>query len=100
MVAETFVIDINGGEITTWKSFWYRAHWGMLIGRSMYDWWRGFEKKGQQSLIIGILGTRSFSSMFPSMPKGEIVGRLERLLEDWFDDDMLHAWLSLSLMSR
>ena len=23
--------------------------------------------------------------------KAEIVGRLERLLEDWFDDDMLHS---------
>ena len=26
--------------------------------------------------LVGILGTRCFSSMFPSMPKGEIVGSM------------------------
>ena len=39
------------------------------------DWWRGFEKKDEQS-FVGIHGTRCFSSMFSSMPKGEIVRRL------------------------
>ena len=36
------------------------------------DWWGGFEKKYLQS-FVGILGTRCFSSMLPSIPKGEIV---------------------------
>ena len=39
------------------------------------DWWRGFEKN-LNNLFVGILGTRCFQSMFPSMPKGEIVRRL------------------------
>ena len=34
-----------------------------------FDWWRRFENL----YIFGILGTRCFSSMLPSMPKGEIV---------------------------
>ena len=33
------------------------------------DWWRRFENL----YIFGILRTRCFSSMLPSMPKGEIV---------------------------
>ena len=35
-------------------------------------------KSKMNNLFVHILGTRCFSSMFPSMPKGEIVTRLLR----------------------
>ena len=67
-----------------------------------FDWWRGFEKKITTIIGFGICGLRCFSSMLPSMPKGEIVsnecwcwviGKIISMI------NMLHSWPCLSLMS-
>ena len=51
------------------------------------------KRKDEQS-FVGILGTRCFSSMLPSMPKGGIVRKGEivrRLVASMNADDMLHS---------
>ena len=43
----------------------------------VYQWgWMIDEEDLKERITVGILGTRCFSSMLPSMPKGEIIGSI------------------------
>ena len=71
----TFEIDVNGGE-NDMKNILY-----VSMGEKYYEvclskiW---LMKKTWNLYTFGIYGTRFFSSMLPSMPKGEIVSN-----ENW-----------------
>ena len=65
-----------------------------------FDWWRRCENL----YIFGILGTRYFSSMLPSMPKGEIVNMRyvnmnANAMGEYVSIAKLWFWLCLSLMT-
>ena len=60
----------------------------------VYQWGRMIDEEDlrskMNSIFVGILGTRCFSSMLPSMPKGEMVARF---LEAWML--MIFLWGSI-----